>query len=100
MKSFSYTELDRLAGEVLPERAVLSTLLVGGGDDDNDNDNDNHNFNLDHGNGHGNGEGHTVTNSACSGNSNQPQMGLLSLWQTSPAANSQICSPTQTALNG
>lgn len=31
MKSFSYTELDLLAGEVLPERSVLSTLLVGGG---------------------------------------------------------------------
>jgi hypothetical protein len=36
MKSFSYTELDLLAGEVLPERAVLSTLLVGGGHGDND----------------------------------------------------------------
>ncbi|WP_067794257.1 hypothetical protein [Actinomadura formosensis] len=32
MKSYSYTELDQLAGEVLPERAVLSTLLAGGGD--------------------------------------------------------------------
>ncbi|MFE9100824.1 hypothetical protein [Actinomadura geliboluensis] len=95
MKSFSYTELDKLAGEVLPERAVLSTLLVGGGDDDN------HNFNLNanHG-GHDGGDGHTVTTSACSANSNQPQMGLLSLWQTAPAANSQICTPANTALNG
>lgn len=31
MKSYSYTELAELTGEVLPERAVLSTLLVGGG---------------------------------------------------------------------
>ncbi len=44
MKSFSYTELDLLAGEVLPERAVLSTLLVGGGG----NDNDNGNLNINH----------------------------------------------------
>ena len=34
MKSFDYSELDLLAGEVLPERAVLSTLLVGGGHGD------------------------------------------------------------------
>ncbi|MEU8341365.1 hypothetical protein SAMN05443665_1010110 [Actinomadura meyerae] len=78
MKSFSYTELDKLAGEVLPERAVLSTLLVGGG----------------------HGDGHTVTTSSCSANSNQPQMGLLSLFQVSPAGNSQICTPANTALNG
>ncbi|MEO3824854.1 hypothetical protein [Actinomadura sp. B10D3] len=31
MKSYSYTDLAELTGEVLPERAVLSTLLVGGG---------------------------------------------------------------------
>ena len=31
MKSYTYTELDELTGEVLPERAVLSTLLAGGG---------------------------------------------------------------------
>jgi len=33
MKSYTYTELDMLAGEVLPERSVLSTLLMGGGGD-------------------------------------------------------------------
>ncbi|TQM70782.1 hypothetical protein FHX41_4518 [Actinomadura hallensis] len=33
MKSYTYTELDELTGEVLPERAVLSTLLAGGGHD-------------------------------------------------------------------
>jgi len=33
MKSYTYTELDKLAGELLPERAVLSTLLAGGGHD-------------------------------------------------------------------
>ena len=31
MKSYSYSELDKLTGEILPERAVLSTLLAGGG---------------------------------------------------------------------
>ncbi|GAA0581651.1 MULTISPECIES: hypothetical protein [Actinomadura] len=31
MKSYTYTELEMLTGEVLPERAVLSTLLAGGG---------------------------------------------------------------------
>ncbi|TDC66364.1 hypothetical protein E1200_16845 [Actinomadura sp. GC306] len=31
MKSYTYTELAQLTGEVLPERAVLSTLLAGGG---------------------------------------------------------------------
>ncbi|WP_149264926.1 hypothetical protein [Actinomadura sp. K4S16] len=50
MKSFSYTELDKLTGEVLPERAVLSTLLTGGGHG-NSNGNENANFNL--GGGHG-----------------------------------------------
>ncbi|KAB2369558.1 hypothetical protein [Actinomadura montaniterrae] len=35
--TFSYDELDRLSGEVLPERAVLSTLLSGGGDNGNKN---------------------------------------------------------------
>ncbi|TDC66365.1 hypothetical protein E1200_16850 [Actinomadura sp. GC306] len=33
MKSYTYTELAQLTGEVLPERAVLSTLLAGGGGD-------------------------------------------------------------------
>ncbi|WP_141577862.1 hypothetical protein [Actinomadura sp. WMMA1423] len=44
MKSFSYSDLDKLTGEVLPERAVLSTLLAGGGG--NSNGNENHNLNL------------------------------------------------------
>ncbi|RKS71735.1 hypothetical protein BZB76_4542 [Actinomadura pelletieri DSM 43383] len=79
MKSFSYSELDKLAGEVLPERAVLSTLLAGGG---------------------GNGGGDTVVSSSCSSNNNQPQMGLLSLFTTAPAGNSQICTTTNTAING
>jgi hypothetical protein len=52
MKSFSYTELDKLTGEVLPERAVLSTLLAGGGHHGHGNENSN--FNLNHG-GHGGG---------------------------------------------
>ncbi|WP_141577863.1 hypothetical protein [Actinomadura sp. WMMA1423] len=41
MKSYSYSDLDELTGELLPERAVLSTLLAGGG----------------HGHGHGGGGG-------------------------------------------
>ncbi|MEV5829587.1 hypothetical protein AB0L25_28885 [Spirillospora sp. NPDC052242] len=83
MKSFSYTELDMLAGEVLPERAVLSTLLVGGG-----NENENANLNL---GGH-DGDDTTVV-SACSANSNQPATGLLTIINGVPAANSQICTP-------
>ncbi|MEU5988357.1 hypothetical protein ABZ806_05230 [Spirillospora sp. NPDC047418] len=71
MKSFSYTELDMMAGEVLPERAVLSTLLVGGGADDN------HNFNLN--GGHGGGDDSTVlSQQSCSVVNNQQNAGLLS----------------------
>jgi hypothetical protein len=70
MKSFSYTELDKLAGEVLPERAVLSTLLVGGGSD-----NDNDNFNLNHGGGHDGGTTAVVPN--CQSNINHSQGGLV-----------------------
>ncbi|MES9542011.1 hypothetical protein [Actinomadura sp. NPDC000600] len=56
MKSFSYSDLDKLTGEVLPERAVLSTLLAGGGHGHghgNMNENGNFNFNGGHGGGHG-----------------------------------------------
>jgi hypothetical protein len=70
MKSFSYTELDKLAGEVLPERAVLSTLIVGGGDNDNDN------LNLNHG---GNDGGSTVVQNACQSDIRRPAAGLLPL---------------------
>ncbi|MFV2171491.1 hypothetical protein ACFHW2_01345 [Actinomadura sp. LOL_016] len=82
MKSFSYTELDMLAGEVLPERAVLSTLLVGGG-----NENENANLNL------GGHDDDTAIVSSCSANTNQPTTGLLALVNGTPAANSQICTP-------
>lgn len=71
MKSFSYSELDMLAGEVLPERAVLSTLLVGGGD----NDNGNFNLNANHGGGHGGGTTAVVPN--CQAINNNPQGGLI-----------------------
>jgi hypothetical protein len=57
MKSFTYTELDKLTGEVLPERAVLSTLLTGGGGS-----NENSNLNLNHG---GNGGGSTAVVPLC-----------------------------------
>ncbi|MFC4050671.1 MULTISPECIES: hypothetical protein [Actinomadura] len=71
MKSFSYTELDKLAGEVLPERAVLSTLLVGGGSD-----NDNSNLNFNHGGG-GHGGGTTAVVPNCQAINNNPQGGLI-----------------------
>ncbi|MBT2209056.1 MULTISPECIES: hypothetical protein [Actinomadura] len=71
MKSFSYTELDLLAGEVLPERAVLSTLIVGGGSD-----NDNTNTNLNAG-GHGHGGGTTAVVPNCQGNITHSQGGLV-----------------------
>ncbi|QXJ21586.1 hypothetical protein AGRA3207_002455 [Actinomadura graeca] len=72
MKSFSYTELDKLAGEILPERAVLSTLLVGGGSD-----NDNENLNFNHGGGgHGHG-GTTAVVPNCQSNINHSQGGLI-----------------------
>ncbi|NVI88735.1 hypothetical protein [Actinomadura sp. BRA 177] len=74
MKSFSYTELDLLAGEVLPERAVLSTLLVGGGADDNDN----HNFNLNAGHGGGDNDSTVISQQSCSVVNNQQNAGLLS----------------------
>jgi hypothetical protein len=70
MKSFSYTELDKLAGELLPERAVLSTLLVGG-----DNDNDNKNFNL--GGGGHDGGGTTAVVPNCQSNITHSQGGLI-----------------------
>ncbi|WP_067452624.1 hypothetical protein [Actinomadura macra] len=70
MKSFSYTELDKLAGEILPERAVLSTLLVGGGD------NENENFNLNHGGG-GHDGGTTAVVPNCQAINNNPQGGLI-----------------------
>ncbi|MFD0899665.1 hypothetical protein [Actinomadura sediminis] len=96
MKSFSYTELDMLAGEVLPERAVLSTLLVGGGD----NENENANLNL---GGHGNdgGDDTTVVHSTCTSVNAQPQGGLvgaLGLSSNNPVV-SQICQPTASSTS-
>jgi hypothetical protein len=77
MKSFSYTELDLLAGEILPERAVLSTLLVGGGS----NDNDNANFNVNH----GGSDGSTIVVPVCQGTvyHNQGLLGLVAAHDSS-----------------
>jgi hypothetical protein len=72
MKSFSYSELDKLVGEVLPERAVLSTLLIGGGE----NENGNFNLNANHGGGHG-GSGTTAVVPNCQAINNNPQGGLV-----------------------
>ncbi|MEV0665298.1 hypothetical protein ACIBI3_30950 [Actinomadura luteofluorescens] len=86
MKSFSYTELDKLAGEVLPERAVLSTLLVGGGE------NENANLNLNHG---GGGDGTTAVVNACQSQQTRPDSGLLQLvgLHAQTDASSQSCIP-------
>lgn len=84
MKSFSYTELDKLAGEVLPERAVLSTLLVGGGE--------NENVNVNHGGGNG---GTTAIVNACQSQQTRPDSGLLQLvgLHAQTDASSQSCVP-------
>ncbi|SNS06499.1 hypothetical protein [Actinomadura mexicana] len=90
MKSFSYTELDKLAGEVLPERAVLSTLLVGGGE--------NENVNLNHGGGDG---GTTAVVNACQSQQTRPDSGLLQLvgLHAQNDASSMTCLPG-TAISG
>ncbi|XRQ04372.1 hypothetical protein ACN3XK_48540 [Actinomadura welshii] len=73
MKSFSYTELDALTGEILPERAVLSTLLVGGGE------NENENANLNLGGGHGGDDaGTTIVQNSCVSSIENQNAGLLS----------------------
>ena len=76
MKSFSYTELDALTGEILPERAVLSTLLVGGGE--NDNENENANLNLGGGHGGGDDAGTTIVQNSCVSSIENQNAGLLS----------------------
>jgi hypothetical protein len=73
MKTLSYTELDALAGEVLPERAVLSTLLVSSGDGG-----DSYNNNND-GGGHGHNGGSTIAQNACQSHISKPDGGLLQL---------------------
>lgn len=90
MKSFSYTELDLLAGEVLPERAVLSTLLAGGGGE-------NENVNVNHG---GHGGGTTIAQNACQSYSGGHEGGhglldALGLGQNASNHNSLVCLPGQ-----
>ncbi|MER6812343.1 hypothetical protein ABT299_24015 [Spirillospora sp. NPDC000708] len=92
MKSFSYTELDKLAGEVLPERAVLSTLLVGG-------DNDNENLNLSGGGGHG--EGTTAVVPDCQSNIDHSQGGLVgALGLSSENPNSSFTCSASSVVSG
>ena len=93
MKSFSYAELDRLAGEVMPERAVLSTLLTSfhGGDSYNNNVG-----------GYGNpGGGSTMVMNACQSNITRPDGGLLQLvgLHADHDASSFTCAPG-TAVSG
>jgi hypothetical protein len=71
MKTLSYTELDALAGEVLPERAVLSTLLVSSGDGGGDSYNNS--------GGHGHSSGSTIAQNACQSHISKPDSGLLQL---------------------
>ncbi|MDL4771989.1 MULTISPECIES: hypothetical protein [Thermomonosporaceae] len=71
MKSFSYAELDLLAGEVLPERAVLSTVMAGVPGDSYNNNNAG-------GSGH-DGGGSTIVSNACQSNISRPDSGLLQL---------------------
>ncbi|WP_395109348.1 hypothetical protein [Actinomadura sp. SCN-SB] len=71
MKTLSYTELDELAGEVLPERAVLSTLLVGGNGGDS--------YNNNNGSGWDNGAGSSIAQNACQSHISKPDSGLLQL---------------------
>lgn len=80
MKSFSYTELAELAGEILPERAVLSTLLVNGG---------------------GHGDGTTAVVNACQSQQTRPDSGLLQLigLHAQNDASSIACVPG-TAISG
>ncbi|WP_018655986.1 hypothetical protein [Actinomadura flavalba] len=93
MKSFSYAELDMLAGEVLPERAVLSTLLAGG-------DGDSYNNAGNHG-GSDHGPGSTVVSNACQSNISRPDGGLLQLvgLHAQNDASSLTCAPG-TAVSG
>ncbi|WP_242884446.1 hypothetical protein [Actinomadura litoris] len=95
MKSFSYTELDLLAGEVLPERAVLSTLIVGGGSD-----NDNTNTNLNAG-GHGHGGGTTAVVPNCQSSITHSQGGLVgALGLSSENPNSSFTCASSSVVSG
>jgi len=91
MKSFSYTELDLLAGEVLPERAVLSTLLAGG-------HGETENTNVNHG---GHDGGTTIVSNACQSDIRRPAAGLLPLLGLNSQNDSAsfVCEPG-TAISG
>ena len=93
MKAFSNADLDLLAGELLPERAVLSTLPLGGGGDSYNNNNV--------GGGFGYGGGSTVVTNACQSNISRPDSGLLQLvgLHAQNDASSFTCAPG-TAVSG
>ncbi|MQY06954.1 hypothetical protein [Actinomadura macrotermitis] len=95
MKAFSNAELDLLAGEVLPERAVLSTLMGGG-------DGDSYNNNNAGGGGHwGGSPGTTIVSNACQSDITRPDDGLLQLvgLHAQHHATSFTCAPG-TAVSG
>ncbi|TDC56015.1 hypothetical protein E1281_09325 [Actinomadura sp. KC345] len=95
MKSFSYTELDEMVGEILPERAVLSTLLVGGGSE-----NENANLNLNHGGG-GHDGGTTAVVPQCQSNINHSQGGLVgALGLSSENPNTSFTCAGSTVVSG
>lgn len=93
MKEMSFTELDALAGEVLPERAVLSTLMIGGEGDSYNNNNG--------GGFHGGDDGTTLSQQACQSNISRPDSGLLQLvgLHAQNDASSFTCEPG-TAISG
>lgn len=66
-QTFSYAELDRLSGEVLPERTLLSTLLAGG-------DNGSKNININDG---GSGAADSEVTYACQYTHSTGTPGLL-----------------------
>ncbi|GAA2630797.1 hypothetical protein SMC26_23520 [Actinomadura fulvescens] len=96
MKSFSYAELDQLVGEVLPERAVLSTLLLAA---DGDSFNNNNAGNL--GGASAGTTGSTVVTHACQSNITTPHGGLLQQvgLNAVPQNASFVCAPG-TAVSG
>ncbi|MCP2334692.1 hypothetical protein [Actinomadura rupiterrae] len=92
MKAYSNADLDLLAGELLPERAVLSTLPMSGGGDS---------YNNNNAGGFGYGGGSTVVTNACQSNITRSDSGLLQLvgLHAQNDASSFTCAPG-TAVSG
>ncbi|MBO0819798.1 MAG: hypothetical protein J2P26_02990 [Nocardiopsaceae bacterium] len=85
MASVSYSDLDSLAGELLPSRIVLSLIGISV-------DHNTYNTYQFPAQGDGNGHGSTVAFACNSNDAPQGNNGLLGLFQT-PAENSIQCVP-------